>query len=310
VLGTALELVAPSRIIAMTFGTPGSYDFEIGRLVAKVAGVRHISYPLSSSNYSTEAFLNNCRDTDGQISYTTEAPIEIYQDFAQYGSVMLSGYVGDAIMGNKTHLKSVIDHRSIVLDDMIVKRDDPLAEYISTEVIEDGYYFESRHVTSLNLSELWFFINHFTKYSYYCVFKFREHFQYISPFIDYAFMDYFLNLPFVMRVDRALYFYWLRRYFPSLADLPCSSMRGAGLSASPCKKWVMHQWDRLLHYGFGINRSVNKIDLSRYSKQLLDLKLIPSGFLQWIFSNRRYYFLLYNLKCLEILQSAFGVEFE
>jgi len=31
-------------IVAMTF-VPGSYDFEIGRQVAKVVGVRHIAYP-------------------------------------------------------------------------------------------------------------------------------------------------------------------------------------------------------------------------------------------------------------------------
>ena len=51
VLGTALELVSPTRILAMTFGEKGSYDFEIGKLVAETAGVRHLVYPLTSDNY-------------------------------------------------------------------------------------------------------------------------------------------------------------------------------------------------------------------------------------------------------------------
>jgi len=315
-LGTALELVAPSRIVSMTFGTPGSYDYEIGRQVAEAAGVRHVAYPLSPDNYSAEAFQNNCRDTDGQISFTTEAPVETYQDFAQYGSVVLSGYVGDTVMGKKVHPHMVIDRRSIVLDDVIIKSDDPLTGYLASQIVEDSYYYENWEAPSLTAPELWFFINHFTKYSIYCVCKYREHFKYVSPFIDYAFLDYVLNLPSEFRNSRRLYFSWLERHFPGLSALPCSSFRGAPLSASPHLKWLAHQWDRLNHYGFGINRTINKIDLPRFYEQLLEpdqlqsgfASVFPSEFMQRMFGSRRYYFLLYNLKCLEILRLNFGAE--
>ena len=47
VLATLLELGLGSRIIAVTFGTPGTLDFELGREIARHAGVRHEAIPLS-----------------------------------------------------------------------------------------------------------------------------------------------------------------------------------------------------------------------------------------------------------------------
>jgi hypothetical protein len=317
VLGTALELVAASRIIAMTFGAPGSYDFEIGQKVAKAMGVRHLAYPLSPAVYSAGALIKNCQDTDGQISFTTEAPVEVYQDLAQYGTVMLSGYVGDAVMGKKAHFKSnMVDHRSIVLDDITLKCSDPLAAYLPSNVVDASFYYENGQASSLDPAELWFFINHFTKYSFYCVFKLREHFKYINPFIDYAFLDYFLNLPLAMRAERKIYFEWLPRHFPQLSGLPCSSFWGAPLSAPPIEKWLAHQWDRLMHYGLGIDRRVNKINLYRSCRQLTNpeelyremVDFLPAELLKQISKKSLYYFVLYNLKCLSILHSNLGIK--
>jgi hypothetical protein len=299
----------------MTFGTPGSYDFEIGKQVAKAAGVQHISYPLSPKNYRSKSLEANCKDTDGQISFTTEAPIEIYHDFSKYGKVTLSGYVGDAIMGNKAYPIHSQDKKNITLKDALITSQDPLAGYISHPIIESSFYYENGDISRLGPSELWFFINHFTKYTTYCVFKFREHFEYINPFIDYAFLDYVLNLPQEMRLDRNLYFYWLQERFPQLASLPCSVYRGASLIDSPTKKFAAHQWDRFIHYFLRRNKGINKIDLFQHRFEILgpdqlkkEMKgLFPIEVEKAIFGKSQYYFLLYNLKCLSILRSGFGI---
>ena len=65
VLFTALEIIDASRITAMTYGTPATYDFEIGKKIAKAAGIRHVEYPLEKENFPTNAIINNCKDTDG-----------------------------------------------------------------------------------------------------------------------------------------------------------------------------------------------------------------------------------------------------
>lgn len=317
VLGTALELFPPSRIVAMTFGQVGSYDFDIGRLVAKTVGVRHIAYPLTPENYTDEALVNNCRDTDGQISFTTEAPVEIFRDFAQYGMVTLSGYVGDAIMGNKAHYGSPNDRRRIVLNDALVRSKDPVVEYFPQSIMDASFYYQQKVPFSLEPSEMWFFINHFTKYSYYCVYKLRDTFKYISPFIDYAFLDYVLNLPMEMRVGRHLHIKWLRQYFPLLADIPCSLYRGAALSASPLMRFFTHQWDRIIRYGLGKDNKINKIDFFRYRERINKAVqsriqmtgFLPPDFTHKLFRTRRYYWLIYNLSCLLTLQKDFGGRF-
>ncbi len=317
VLGTALELVSPSRIIAMTFGQRGSYDFEIGKSVAKAVGVRHIVYPLTPDNYNAKSLRANCLDTDGQVYFTSEAPIEIFRSFAEYGKITLSGYVGDAIMGNKVHLDTPTSKEAIAFSDAKVGIDDPLAHYLDDKVIQSTFYYDIGADFPLDPSEMWFFINHFTKYSLHCVFKHRNHFTYICPFIDYAFIDYVLNLPTRMRMNRRLYFLWLRKHFKALADLPCNTYRGVPLSSSAQKIFLAHQWDRILHYGFGINRRVNKIDLFRYQRQILgpDISMyhvyskLPPDFAKTL-NHSKHYLLHYSLKCLEVLYTDFNVNFQ
>jgi hypothetical protein len=316
VLGTALELVSPSRLIAMTFGQKGSYDFEIGKLVAEAAGVPHMAYPLCSDNYDAKSLEANCLDTDGQVYFTSEAPIEIYENFAEYGKITLSGYVGDAIMGNKLHLDLPTSREAIVFSDAKVGIGDPLGHYLDNEAMQSSFYYDAGFDCPLDLTEMWFFINHFTKYTTHCVFKHRDHFTYICPFVDYAFIDYVLNLPPRMRLNRSLYFSWLRKHFKALSDLPCNTYCGVPLSASPLKINLAHQWDRILHYGLGMNRRVNKLDLFRHRRQVLGSDIsryhvystLPPDFARTL-NHSKYYLLHYSLKCLEVLHTEYNVNF-
>ena len=117
-------------------------------------------------------------------------------------------------------------------------------------------------------------------------------------------------------MNRGLYFSWLRKHFRTLADLPCSFYRGVSLSSSAGKKYFAHQWDHILRYGFRINRSVNKIDLFRYRRDVLGPDIsdypvyskLPSGFAKNI-NQSKYYFLQYSLKSLDVLCNDFNVSF-
>jgi hypothetical protein len=316
VLGTTLELVSPSRIKAMTYGQKGSYDFEIGKLVAKTAGVRHLAYPITSDNYAAQNLRANCLDTDGQIFFATEAPVEIYQSLTEYGKIILSGYVGDAVMGDWLRYDIPSSRKDISIIDARVGSGDPLIHYLDDELIQSSFYYDNGFDAPLDPVELWYFINHFTKYTNYCVFKHREHFTYISPFIDFAFIDFILNLPKDKRMNRSLYFSWMRKHFMALADLPCSYYRGVSLSSSAEKKYLARQWDHILRYGLGINRSVNKFDLFHCRRDVLGQNIkeypvyskLPSDFSKNIYKSK-YYFLQYSLKSLDVLCTDFNIRF-
>lgn len=315
-LFTALEIIDSTRIISMTYGTPGTYDYEIGKKIAKTVGIKHIEYPLTKENYNSNALINNCKDTDGQISFTTEAPIEIFRDFANYGNVILSGFVGDAIVGNKAGENNSNERENIVIKDAIVKGNDSLTTYIDQLLIESSFYYDNSQKSSLNNFEYWFFINHFTKYSIHCVFKLREHFKYINPFIDYKFADYAVNLPITLRENQKLYRKLIQEKFPDFSNMPCKVYRGSPLQASEFKKFFDLQKDRILYYCLGKNKRINKIDLLRHREQILYPELlrenmkdiIPAELVNKIFKKTKYHFLLYNLKCLEIVRNYFGAE--
>ena len=69
ILGTLLELVSPARILTFTFGSKNSYDFEIGKKVAKEIGVKNIAFPLKPLDYSEDSLTQSCLDSDGQINF-------------------------------------------------------------------------------------------------------------------------------------------------------------------------------------------------------------------------------------------------
>jgi hypothetical protein len=123
-------------------------------------------------------------------------------------------------------------------------------------------------------------------------------------------------LPPRMRLNRGLYFTWLRKHFKALSDLPCNTCWAAQLTASAQRIFLAHQWDRILHYGLGINRRANKIDLYRYRGQVLGPDIsryhvfptFPPDFAKTL-NHSKYYLLHYSLKCLEVLYTDFNVSF-
>lgn len=58
ILGVLRQLGLGSRLLAVTFGTPGTLDFELGREVARAAGVRHEAIDLSKVPFSEEALAD------------------------------------------------------------------------------------------------------------------------------------------------------------------------------------------------------------------------------------------------------------
>ena len=73
ILAGLLEFTDASNIFTYTFGTPGTYDFEIGKKLSKEIGTKHISFPLTNHVFSLEEeleirlekLLSCCRVADG-----------------------------------------------------------------------------------------------------------------------------------------------------------------------------------------------------------------------------------------------------
>jgi hypothetical protein len=120
-----------------------------------------------------------------------------------------------------------------------------------------------------------------------------------------------------MRYDRYLYKEWMINHFPFLASLPIKFYEGAPLNASFINRFIYMQLGRIRKNITKSTKQLNYINFYKYRKDIIDYeslrsnigRLLPYDFENLIFSNDKYYLLLYNLKCLEIIKENFNAIF-
>ena len=101
ILSAALEHRPASDIHTFTFGYPGSFDYEIGNQIAKAAGTRHRSAPISIADYTLADVRAAATDTFGQIFYSVEMPVKFAEHLCGMGLPIITGFMGDALSGKR-----------------------------------------------------------------------------------------------------------------------------------------------------------------------------------------------------------------
>ncbi len=84
ILGALLKFRNAGDIYTYTFGSPGTYDFEIGNNIARVTGTRHTAYDLSNHHYTMDELLDVSKRTDHQCLLFCHPPVP--QVSAQFSS--------------------------------------------------------------------------------------------------------------------------------------------------------------------------------------------------------------------------------
>jgi asparagine synthetase B (glutamine-hydrolysing) len=74
ILCALLEHTEAKNIRTYTHGIPGSYDFEIGAQLAKEAGTRHVSFPMSTMTYHEDDLRHVARREDCQAVLFLNTP--------------------------------------------------------------------------------------------------------------------------------------------------------------------------------------------------------------------------------------------
>jgi asparagine synthetase B (glutamine-hydrolysing) len=106
ILAAALECKQSKDIITFTGGTPGTFDYEIGRLLAKQAGVKNITMDMTSpKNYILE-YRQMMQDLDGMIDVIPYFFSSDWRHIKDYSPYVLSGSCASFITG--THLSELI----------------------------------------------------------------------------------------------------------------------------------------------------------------------------------------------------------
>jgi hypothetical protein len=319
ILAFLLEIVPANRILSYTFGQQGTYDFKIGKKIAKKFGIRHLEFPLSIHDYSQQDLKNACIDCNGQIAYTLEAPVSIFDKILQQGNVILSGNLGNEVMGDRSHPAenaALTDREEIFLLESICKDRSIIDQVLDNKIINDSFYFHNDERSTLTLTDRWIYINPNTKYTNYCVYKKRTHIDYISPFADFHVFNFMYSLPAKWRDYCVFYFDFFQNWYPEFASLPTTEYRGVAFTSSNLLKKAAYHTDHFLMALTGKYLRANKIDFARYAKDLLDFPAMQKFALQWLeeslvnqlFSSDQNYQMLYSLQSLQFLCENFEIK--
>jgi len=262
ILAAALKCVSKENITTFTFGEKGSFDFEIGRIIAKIAGVRNI--PLLAEKFRLEEkYRKSFNDVEGMIDATPYFPVDGYRDMKNYGDVIFSGTMIDVLLGR--HILSNIFSRDLLKKEILSKEDQieinrlifnrqklndeaEVLQLFSQKFLMDidiMSSFNSTHPQFENIKNkrvpdyfaVWDYTHRWNKYIYFAVFRNRDLFRYVTM-LDSDLVDFTLKLSPELRLDENLYIDMLLQRYPELFKMPTKTNSGLNLDANRISKFM------------------------------------------------------------------------
>jgi asparagine synthase (glutamine-hydrolysing) len=247
-LAALLELRPAREIETWTFGSPGTWDFELGRRVARSAGTRHTSLDLAREPLREQDLLRQARECDGAVELVQQVPLPAWEGAGASGTRVLVGFMGDPLMGSK------LDPADLALAGHPAAREEELAlrllgrHLVAPEaavapllrldekeakarllaaVQAAGRGLEADDAASFH--EAWDIANRQPRYVRPCVFPLPERFDYRAPFLDADLVELLRTAPRAFRLGSRLYRRALCERFPRLFSLPTKNERGLAL---------------------------------------------------------------------------------
>ena len=231
ILAMLLEAGLGDRLLTVTFGTPGTLDYELGREVARHAGVRHELIDLTRVEY-TEAALESCLEPRPPWTLVWDA---IFNDQIplRYGTdaTYWTGYMANTLAGGRYAPEEgrtwpearrllAARERLVRTHDLCAPGFDPAGVLPDTPLVEDGRltYYEQLFLGILNAPR------HETV-------LFTPGYRYRCPFSDPDWIDFGLRIPGEWRRGQGFYRRLMRRAAPELFALPSKIHLGLPLGA-------------------------------------------------------------------------------
>jgi hypothetical protein len=233
ILAGLLENTDSRKIQAVTFGTPGTWDFEIGQQVARAAGVSCEPMDLTAENWKwrTEELVS----TAVQI----EAPVWVFDAHVnraiakRFGeeAVYWSGFMGDPLAGSHLYNEDSTTWEQ-AKSRFLVKNLYSTSTILTPPDFKPGNYLPSQPFSELGLlsydEQLDFgirqdcLIRHIVMPSGY---------NYRMPFLHPEWVGFILSVPRCYRKNKWLYKEILKAAYPKLFSLPTKTSYGLPLKS-------------------------------------------------------------------------------
>ncbi|QEH32400.1 Carboxyethyl-arginine beta-lactam-synthase [Aquisphaera giovannonii] len=248
ILVEMLRHLAPGQFRTMTYGTPGSFDYEIARLIASRRGLRHRSFDLSREGDYDRLFSEACLETDGMIDLVN-AVNDSHRALGDDQRELVVGYFADSITGRVCLPDVMLDRRlegrpdrgsatRYLLDRFsmglwlqvpwLVERPPDWCFEEMVRVL--GGEGSGGPRPSLASALARFHCERLApRFDLLCLGKGDDTIERICPFLDIHWIDFWRRVPPSLRNEGRLYKEFLAWRAPELYALPLRGLRGRGL---------------------------------------------------------------------------------
>jgi len=263
ILAGVLKYAPPKRIRTYTFGIKGSYDFEIGKEVAKKAGVHHDAIELNSLRFTQEEMIKIAKKCDFQAILFHHPPLKILDELVG-DNVIFSGYLGDLIFGSYA-------------DQNYLKFEEASDWYIDKKYYSNFFSFKkynfSKYLIKLNKDSIVSPAEQLILYERGPKFTaphiLMDGWNYKVPLINKRIMDFMYSVPNKYRINEQLFIDAMIQYYPDLFNIRAKTTFGYHLKSPK----IFHYYERLknkiilelnIKLGFNLNYpSYNYIDFNK-----------------------------------------------
>jgi len=255
ILAAAIRCTSKDNIITFSFGEPGSFDFEIGRMVAEKAGVTNI--PLEAEKVDFEGQYNiSMDDIEGMIDATPYFAISGYKEMGKYGDELFTGTMIDVLLGRHIissifssdmlmkEISSEEDYtkvKELIFEHQKLNSEKEISQLFNPDFLRDVNIkssFNRTHTKFENITNkrfpnyfaVWDYTNRWDRYIYFAVLRNRNLFKYLTM-LDCDLVDFTLKMPPELRLDENLYIQMLLKKYPELFELPTKTNQGLKLDA-------------------------------------------------------------------------------
>ena len=245
ILAGLLEHLSPKEIQAVTYGTPGTWDYEIGRLVARKTGIRHELIDLTQYQWDLENLLalRNIHKKPFVLFFAALFDLHVRQIFGPW-YFYWSGFLGETLSGDHQPPKKNFKKKDAIR--YFLKRNNFCRPYSITpqdfepESLFSGFEWIDSKLLDYD-SQLDLGIR---QADYIKPLVMTDGYKNLAPFSHPDWISFILNIPYEYRSNQIFYKRMLYETFPKLFRLPVKNNHGLPLFAPA---W-MHIPSRLSRY--------------------------------------------------------------
>lgn len=236
ILAGLLEFKSHKMIYTFTFGLPGTFDYEIGNLVANFCKTNHHSYNLNEYPYTYDVLEQISQLTSSNTMLFHHAPISlINRDFGT-DKAHWSGFMGDPLAGSHLPPPSEASEPSWDQARKYFVEKNTYCRSISLKSPDINYIdllprSPLGKCDSINYAECLDFA--IRQQCYVKPLVLLGELDYKLPFLHQNWVDFILNVPYWCRRNQYIYRKVLLKAYPKLFSLPVKNNGGLPLNAKP-----------------------------------------------------------------------------